>query len=256
MLILNLQFYSGDKEQAMQLARLICDLEPDRRDDVVFMFSARFDCTHDEDTINYVWKKFKHVIIHTTKRKAVGWPDGPNKVFADSYERCVEMHKKGALPGNISAVLFMEADCIPLTKDWINRLIDEYKACGKKILGAWLKKGDAGSEHINGNCIISLDFWRKFPAIFNPPSRGGWDATLAYGILREAAPSRLIWSDYRLGTTDNPWKGCEYLWGPREYGCEENALYGEVLFPVWYHGIKTDQGIACVREKLINQKSC
>ena len=58
MLMLNFQFWEGDKDQAMELARLIADIEPSFREDVEVMFTARFDCRHDNKAIDYVSKKF------------------------------------------------------------------------------------------------------------------------------------------------------------------------------------------------------
>jgi hypothetical protein len=251
MMVLNIQFWRGDKDQAMALARLIADLEPVPRKDVMILFTARFDCEHDEKTIAYVSNKFD-VARFTTKRNVVGWPAGPNNMMGESYSYCIEMQRFAGFK-TVDSVMFIEADCIPLSKDWLNQLMAEFKASGKLVSGAWLKKGDAGCEHVNGNCIMSIDFWRNCKVILNPPKKGGWDAVLAYAILPYAHPSRLIWSDYRLGTDDNAWKGCDYLWQPKRYGEPSNALYGQDLQPVWLHGIKTMAGINCVREKLLNE---
>lgn len=251
MLILALQFFDGDKSQAMGLARLIADLEPVPRNDVYFLFSARFDCKHDEETVKYVSQKFR-VLRHTTKRKFTGWPNGPNQQMGCTYEHCVELWKRNQVIG-VEAVMLMEADCVPLARNWLDLLIAEYRGCGKAVLGAWLKFGDANCEHINGNCIIRINFWKKFPSIMHPPSRGGWDAALKHGILPNGAPSKLIWSDYQLGQPNNPWKNCEYLWEPKFYRSPDNPLYGQELHPVWFHGIKTTQGIECVRDRFLNE---
>jgi len=248
MLILALQFWEGDKRIAMDLARLLADLEPTPRTDVYFLFSARFDATHDIETIQYVSKKFP-VLVHTTSRKGIDWPNGPNQMMADTYEFCVEYTRKRQI--NANAVFLMESDCVPLAKDWLNQIIEEYRTCDRMVLGAWLKRGDAGVEHVNGNCIISLDFWKRFREILNPKENGGWDATLAYCMLPNAHPSRLIWSDYHLGTPKNPWRGCDYLWTPRRYNDRENALYGQDINPVWYHGPKNGLGLDCVRKRLL-----
>lgn len=249
MLLLNIQSWSGDIAQGMALARLFADLEDKPRTDVCVMFTSRFDCPFDEETISYVGAKFK-TYKFKTKRKATGWPNGPNQMMGESYEHAIWLKKRGVIP-ELKSVMFVEADCVPLHKDWLNMLIKEYNECGKEILGAWLKKGDAGCEHVNGNCIVSIDFYKRCPAMIHPPTRGGWDAMLAYAILPNAAPSKLIWSDYRLGTSDNEWKGCDYLWNPKRYGTPSNALYGQELYPCYIHGTKTMHGLECARKRLI-----
>lgn len=251
MTILNIMFWEGDKAQAMELARLIADLEEAPRTDVTVLFSARFDCRHDEDTIEYVSKKFP-VVRYTTKRRAEGWPNGPNQMMGGSYEFIVEQWKRGKL--KCDRILFVEADCVPLRRDWINLLIEEFRNGGKSVLGALLKKDDAGIEHVNGNCMVDINFFRKCPGMIHPPSRGGWDATLAFAILPNACPSRLIWSDYQLGMEHNPWKGPDFLWEPKRYKAHDNPLFGVDLYPCWIHGVKTIQGIAAARERLINEQ--
>jgi hypothetical protein len=248
MLMLNFQFWEGDKDQAMELARLIADIEPSFRGDVEVMFTARFDCRHDIKTIEYVSKKFK-LHKYTTTTKATGWPYGCNRMFSDSYQQFITLCRNGS--SKMEACLFIESDCVPLHKDWINMLAKEFKESGKMIGGAWLKYGDAGVEHINGNCIIHKDFWIKNRGILNPPRQGGWDATCANIMLPNAYPSRLIWSDYHLGKESNPWRGCEFLFEAKSYGTESNALYGEKLYPVWLHGPKDMRGIECARQRLL-----
>jgi len=245
MLILNLQFWSGDSAQAMALARLIADIEPQFRSDVQFVFSARFDAKHDKPTVDYVSKKFK-VFCHTSTRRGTGWPKGPNSLFVDSYQFCIEATRSGKIKGD--AILFIEADCVPLHMRWLDMLIEEYKSCGKMVLGAWLEVGDCGTRHINGNCIIHKDFWIKNRRIL-APSSGGWDADCSGILMKNGAPSRLIWSDYHLGTDRNPWRGCEYLFSEKLYRDPANPLFGVALKPVWMHGPKDMRGIECVREK-------
>lgn len=253
MLILNIQFWSGDKAIAMKLARLIADIEPKFRNDVSVLFTARFDATHDEETVLYVSKKFP-VHKFTTTRKATGWPNGPNQMMGESYCHCIELVRGRKV--NAKAILFIESDAVPLHKDWINMLIEEYKQSGKQVVGCWLGAGDCGVEHVNGNCIIGIDFWRgKNRGILTPPSQGGWDAVL-FGIIRpHAYPSRLIWSEYWLGTERNPWKGDDYLWEPKRFVDKNNPLFGMDLYPVWFHGPKNGLGIPAVRKRLLNEQA-
>ncbi len=247
MLVLNIQFWEGDKDQAMKLARLLADIEPMKREDVVVLFSARFDCSHDPETIGYVSQKF-NVSTYKSTYKATGWPAGPNWLMANSYQHCIERMRSNQMKGD--AVLFIEADCIPLARDWINQLIAEYKACGKMILGYHHMGNDGCNEHINGNCIIHKDFWRTYRPILSP-TKIAWDADHAGAMLPNSAPSKLIWSDYQLGMKHNPWRGCDFVFEEKEYTDPRHPLYGQVVKPVWFHGIKGGMGIDCARERLV-----
>ncbi len=248
MFIINLQFWDGDKHQAMEVAKLIADLEPKYRDDVTFLFSARFDCQHDQAIVEHVSKKFP-TLKHTTRRMGTGWPNGCNDLMSDSYQFCIDEIAAGKIKAE--AILFVEADAIPLDPDWINKLKAEYKACGKMVLGAWLMVDDCGVEHINGNCLIHKDFWKHFPEILQTVP-GAWDGWNPGPILAQGAPSKLIFSDYHLGTDRNPWSGeCTELWRTRQYHARNNPLYGQNLNPVWLHGPKDLRGIACVRSRFL-----
>ena len=250
-LILNLQHWKGDKEQAMALATLVADLEESPREDVIFLFTHRYDSPLDEAVFEYVKKKFPRTHSYRTQRMGTGWPEGPNQMYACSHNHCIDKVRAGDWK-DVDGILFMEADCVPLAKDWINRLKAEWeeaKAAGKMALGCWLEKGDCGVRHINGNCIFHVNLWEKSPGVLHPKG-GGWDADLAEFILPYGYPSKLIYSDYGLGKPDyNPWKGCEDMWKTRHFRDSANALFGQDLHPVWLHGPKVMEAIQCVRQK-------
>ena len=252
-MILNLQFWGGDRNQAMTLARLIADLEDAPRKDVIFQFAARFDTTHDYGTINYVKNKFP-VEVYTSDLQATGWPDGCNKLMAASYKNCIKLARQRNLPIESEYCLFLEADDVPLKNDWINRIMSEYALCGKQILGSWWGDTAGASAHVNGNMCMRLDFWRTCQEILNPRKRQAWDTGLWHYIKPCAAPSREIWNDWRLGYHDNPWRGVEALWEPKSFADPQNPLYGEILSPCLFHGCKPIEGLVRARELLIDKK--
>ncbi len=248
MFVLNLQFWDGDKHQAMQLARLIADLEPVPRTDCTFLFSARFDCQHDAATIDYVRQKFP-VVAFTGRLQETGWPRGCNALVCDSYRFCIDEIAAGNIKAE--AILFIEADAIPMDPDWINKLIAEWRAAGKMVSGSWLTEGDCGCLHINGNCIIHKDFHKIYPGILHVVD-GGWDSVHSKPMLEHGYASRLIYSDYHLGTDRNPWDGNpDTLFRARRYHSLDNPLYGQDITPVWLHGPKDIRGIACVRSRFL-----
>jgi hypothetical protein len=64
-----------------------------------------------------------------------------------------------------------ELDCIPLRKDWLNRLESEYKSCGKPFMGAHVLI-EGVREHMSGNAIY-LDPVMNAPTI---TMRANWTA--------------------------------------------------------------------------------
>jgi hypothetical protein len=252
-MILDLMFWNGDKDQANKLARLIADIEPAKRTDVIFLFSARYDTDHDAATVQYVKNKFPVETFKST-HMAAGWPDGPNKLMGDSYMHCVKIARQRNIPIEDEFVLFIEPDVVPLKNDWLDRIMKEYRGCGKKILGSWIGKTNSCQAHVNGNMCMRLDFWRTCDEIFHPRKRAAWDTNLWPYIQPHAAPSREIWNDWRLGLGDNPWRGVDFLWEPKSFQDEGNPLYGEVLSPSMFHGCKRTEGLDEARARLVDKK--
>lgn len=231
-LLINLQYYGGDKATANRLARLIADMEPKRRDDVDFMFSCRYDCKHDSQTLEYVGRKFA-VHSHVSKRQAVGWPFACNELWFGSMTHVYD-HRH--VLGEFEAILCMEADDTPMAPDWLNRLIDEWRAHKSVITGHFQT---APVPHINGNCLISgsKDFLAKIRRIGSCSPSTGWDLVLAEKFRRWGwHPTPIILSEYCRPPIDEP-----YFKQLQESGV------------VLLHGVKGESGLE-IAEKFFTTK--
>lgn len=147
-LVLALQYWEGDREQAVRLAKFIADLEPTYRHDVEFCFIKRWDATFDQDAMEHVSKKF---LVHcrTTPHHPIGYPIGPNCMTFNTLHAATKWE-------NVKAVLLFEYDCIPVAKDWLNQLIQEWDRAagqGKLVLGSW-RASNNPLGHINGNMLF------------------------------------------------------------------------------------------------------
>jgi hypothetical protein len=248
-----MQFFAGDKSAAMELSRLICDIEHEVCPWADWAFMARFDCDHDMETVAYMKTKFEHVYTIKGVRRQTGWPQGPNAIVSDLFRLVYE--KTTAGEWHYDAVMLAESDDLPLRKTWVHELWMEWHAGTQMILGDWIGSGhDLARSHINGNLLLAPELTRRLPRIWNMscvPSRG-WDAYYWPNWAKWSRPSRLIFSDYRLGTKRHPWLGCDYLWAPKYHrGHPSNPLYEVPLTPCWLHGCKDPEGRQCVREKLL-----
>lgn len=243
-ILLALQYWDGDKAQAMQLAKLLADIEPKMSDRADFLFVSRFDCAHDQATVSYVARKFK-VFTYTSRRRGTGWPLGCNATFFGLMEWFY--HKKVArqiLP--YKAVFAFEADGIPMSKTWIADLSNQWNWINNKkpvvMAGAWLPNGpipDCG--HINGNAMITGDL--KFlkhliTRVKDVKGSVGWDYGLA-PIFREWG-----WSD--MPQIRSVW---------RSPITEEIFLrHKNVGGTIWFHGAKEDTGIKLCRKHLLGKQ--
>jgi hypothetical protein len=174
-IILCLQYWEGDRPQAMRLARFIADLEPVFRDDVEFCFVRRHDAEPlDDDTRHYVAVKFRVAEI-VSPEHVPGYPASPNLMALDTMRR---MADPSVAERAVKACLLMEADCVPVARNWIDELSlewDRASSHGKSVLGAWLPLcGKLG--HINGNLLFSPDLFVRLGMENHPcPPKKPWD---------------------------------------------------------------------------------
>lgn len=179
-IVLALQFWEGDRDRAMNLARLIADIEPEFNPKVDFCFVARFDCVRDPETVEYVSKKFKVWTLKGTRR-SVGWPAGCNDLAIDLLHQSAGLCRPGGAWREHKALYLMEPDVLPMCRDWLKRLSDEWDVAQeheKFVLGAWSPFHSAVG-HINGNMLVAPDLVFRVPGIIGSPETLGWDAFYA-----------------------------------------------------------------------------
>lgn len=240
-ILLALQFWKGDRQQAMKTARFIADLEPEMSDKADFLFVSRFDCPQDTSTIEYVSAKFR-TFTHKSARRGVGWPIGCNELWAGTTSYIYQSIAGKRMPA-YKAILTFESDCVPMQHGWIGRLSqqwDEEKARRNGALacmGAWLRYP---GPHINGNMMISGEphhlSWLT-DAVSRVGGRGGWDYVIYPELERRGvAPVSSIRSYWGSKTMSQEWFGKE--------------LHTDAVF---IHGVKDDSLLNMSRKNLLGK---
>ena len=233
-----LQFWEGDRARAMHLARFIADLEPEKNPRVAFTFVARYDTQHDQKTVEYVSKKFDTYQL-TSRKPMTGWPAGCNTLALELFAQSAERRARGEWQ-DMKALWLIESDVMPLCRDWLSRISDEWDAAEKKgkfILGAWCPwHGNGALGHINGNMLVSPDLYTLVPGLVNCPPKAGWDAYFSgkFEPHWEKSKSFANHYDYRSNIP------ADILW----------SKVDGVTEPVAVHGVKDFSAEQQVREKL------
>lgn len=195
-ILLALQFWAGDKKPAMETARLIADLEPRKSEKADFLFVSRYDCTQEQETVEYVSRKF-NVYTHINRsRQGNGWPHGCNELWFGTMDHVYDYGRAKKIP-TYKAVLTFESDACPIVPHWITRLSDLWDEAGVKVLGPMQR---SPGLHINGNALFSGD-----PAFLKLIGRdiggcspqGGWDYILSPVFKKQGwadcAPMKSFW---------------------------------------------------------------
>lgn len=236
-ILLVLQFWKGDRDQAMRLARFIADLQPHRCENADFLFVSRFDCPQDKETIDYVSRKFN--VLHTIcRRRGIGWPGGCNELWFGAMEWCYHMIESAKIP-HYKSIFTFEADNVPLTSNWISHFSHEWDRLNSYVVGALLQ---SPGEHINGNAMFSGDL--KFlhwvaKKVGGCPPKVGWDYYLARSF-------RDSWGWSELAGMVSEWQTKSF---------PAIRFEGEIdKGTVWFHGVKDDSLLDLSRTFLLGKK--
>jgi uncharacterized protein YdeI (YjbR/CyaY-like superfamily) len=242
-ILLALQYWAGDANQAYRLADFLADLESKKSESADFLLVSRFDCPQNLDVAARLSKKF-NVYNFVSRRRGIGWPVGPQELWLAVMEWVFHMKTAKKIP-DYSAVFTFEPDNVPLVRGWIDYFQIAWELEWKKrkgklaTMGAMIPSGPKG-KHINGNALFSADLniLSNLLKIVNrcPPSQG-WDY---YG-----APEF-----EQIGWAEIP--GVKSYWNTKtlsEKSCADEFAAGTL----WIHGIKDDSLLDFSKHKLLGQ---
>lgn len=251
-LLIIAQAWKGDIDQMKELLRLIYDLQVGPANADILIYPRKDTKLRDPHQFDYLGDKFG-LYLGRSKRIIAGWPHGPNALAMDAFKLCYDLWRFGGF--NYKCGLLMEADCVPLRPLWIDELLKEWDSQTKLVLGHWDGSGTvikAPTSHMNGNIMFNPKIVEMVPEMVgNDVPRNGWDMAWWQRMAPYCTPSRLIFSDYRLNTKNNPLPDAERLFRPRFHDNPDNPLYGQELNPCWLHGTKGLKAIKFVREKFL-----
>lgn len=233
-----IQYWAGDRDQAIKLARLLADLEPRHSELADVCFVARFDSSHDTSAVRHVSTKF-NCYTYVSRRRGMGWPHGCNSLFFGGLEYVYHSIMGKKMP-HYKAVLVLGADTTPLEKDWLARIHEAWdsRMSGVYVAGAMLPA--AGRDHINGDCILlSTDpKFLKWLAVDvgDVTTTAGWDWHLAGQF------SSWGWQNFPI---------IKSAWNRKIEFTELDWLTETSAGTVMFHGQKGDSLLDLARKKLL-----
>lgn len=204
-LALVLQFWKGDKRRALDLARLLADLEPARRTDVVFVFARQDNCPMDAEIAEaqlYVGSKFPVMDLVAKTDSDKKYPGVCFDPWASAVQQLSDAYHTGRLPyGN---VFLFEADGCPIGSDWVDRLKrshEETLLLGKRVTGPLIRFGGVDAVHqvgghVNGTLVMHLSCWEDHPSLRRCPSDAAYDVFHGLVLRNEAGPSQIIRNEH------------------------------------------------------------
>jgi hypothetical protein len=195
-LALVLQFWRKDKAQALALARLIADIEPEFRDDVIFVFARQENTPMDHEiyeTQLYVGLKMPFADMPTRVDESKEYPGICFDPWASACEKLSRAYHTGKRKHH--SAFFFEADGCPMGKYWIDHLKGAHEqtlTLGKRVTGPRMR----WEPHVNGTMVMHLSCWEDHPSLRQCPPSRPWDIFHGQVLLSELGPSQIIANRY------------------------------------------------------------
>lgn len=236
-LLIALQFWDGDRAQAIELAKFLADLESKHNPQADFVLVHRKDCRAPTEVVSHVSRKF-NTFVYQSPRSETGWPQGCNAITESTLEWAYFMMDANRLP-RYKCIFLCEPDGGPVSRDWVAKMSNAWdRANARKpvVIAGPLVFGP--SEHINGNCMLTCDpaFLKWFVRGPREHYHGGWDF--------------VMWPTFKA-------KGAANIVGMRSYyntphfSLEQyDQMRREDL--IWVHGDKSQDLIKFGRQQLLN----
>jgi hypothetical protein len=237
-ILIALQCWSGDLQQAIRLAKFLADLEPKHSELADFLFVHRFDCPAPTEIVSHVSRKF-NLFVYKSPFGDTGWPNGCNFLADMVIEWTMCMIEAKKVP-QYKAVFLCEGDGAPVQRNWLQKMHAAWDKANEKSpifqAGAYIPPP---VEHINGNCLINAD-----PKQLRWFCRGGWKT-------KQGGWDWVGWEAFKLrGVADIP--GMKSLYATLSFSEDEwKDLVAKDI--IWSHGDKSNDLIYWGRKNLLGQ---
>ena len=120
-----------------------------------------------------------------------GYFGSANRMFLAALQA---MEQK--FPGH--AMLWVEADCVPMRSNWFELIRDEYRSCGQPFMGDHVL--DGAFPYMTGNGVYHPDWRRLAPSLADIAAYDaawGWDSKCAPQVFRQSHRAKTIQQIWR-----------------------------------------------------------
>lgn len=234
-LLFCMQMWSGDADAAYSLLELLADIAlPEKYTRADLLISFKQEAPTRMDAIARIGRAFDRVHTFRCQKGPEGWPGGPNHQAEQTWRYF--MSRIQMRVWDYSGIFLAEADGIPCGRDWLDRVTDEWDACGRSGMGCFVPGGPKGSaNHVNGNMIMGPRLSELRSDFARAPRDLAWDWHHRKFLMENCHPATSIFSDYKVPDID-----IEALIRPRKYQ-GDHPLSGKECAPAWLHGTKNWQ---------------
>lgn len=182
-----------DQDLALTLAGWIRELGQNKDHTCLIIRDKRCNPRKDEQIRKELEQTFVEVETITAPAEIDGWPQGPNHLF-QTAARHIQFNQQ-------TPWIWLEADCVVLKPDWIDRLMNEYNEKRKPFLGDFVHVPNV-PDHMSGIAV--------YPGIVVNYAGNtlitqtvAWDVAGADQILPNMATTKLIQHKWKHPPLEN-----------------------------------------------------
>lgn len=129
-------------------------------------------------------------LVEAANVKEMGYFGSANQMMKAALDDCEKN-----FPGR--AMLWCEADTVPMRSTWVAEILEEYRWCGRAFMGDVVQ---CAVNHMTGVAVYHPD-WRylapSLAALPGPDMTWGWDSQCAYETLAQAYKAKTIQQIWR-----------------------------------------------------------
>lgn len=229
-LVFCLQMCPYDALAAVELCALIADLQGGTRQDLEFWVVYRRDTPKEyiHWANDHLSRVFRRVFFFEAPNFADGFPMGCNLLWNSTMLIAGSARVAGL--NQATGILTFEPDCVPVTRNWMDALCDEWEADDSPVVGNFV--GEPPNQHVNGNAMFDVNLMRQYPELGSYGGEQAWDTCHGRLLTRIGRDTNLITQKYQARTITR-----EELFSIRKNGMQ----------PALFHGVKDGSARAAVR---------
>lgn len=129
-------------------------------------------------------------VVCAEQVKELGYFGTPNQMVKGALELVEKEYPEAAM-------LWCEADTVPLRASWVREILTEYRACGRPFMGDFYRAGGS-IPHMTGNAVYHPSWRTLAPSLAAlKQEECGWDSLCAHDTMPRAHNSKTIQQIWR-----------------------------------------------------------
>lgn len=192
-MLVALAYHSGDLSSARDLLQWIRQLDRKLNHTALLVADSAVQWSDALELIAIAKETFTSAALIVTSKPYIGWPSACNAMFLTAAKHIQNNQK--------CPFLWLESDCAPICKGWLDQIDKEYQTCGKPFMGPLIPCTQPGlpPSYLNGVAVYPANAFELIAPLVKDRA---WDISMAEMAVPQTHNSKLF--IHLWGQKDNP----------------------------------------------------